>query len=127
MLSVAPSHSPVVPADVTGDSDMPEMDSLTPSVPVDDTTGTTGMNMSDMDFHLNYGQDSTTMSDATTEMNTTGMHSMNHSVDSSGDVVMNHSIPSIPSQIYQSQFGTSQESRSIYTADVATPHKLVAH
>jgi hypothetical protein len=122
----------MVSADATGDADMPEMDSSTPSVAVDDAP--TGMNMTGMANSTSpMEMDGMTMSGMavstqTTEMNTTGMHSMDssmggtmdNSVNSSGGHAMDHStsMPAsttdIPSKIYQSQFGTSQESRTMY-------------
>jgi hypothetical protein len=125
--SMAPSQTP------------PKMDSSTPSVDVGDAIA--GMNMSGMVTSTSPMEtDGTTMagmevSNQTIEMNTTGMHS-NHSVDSSMGGTVDDSVDSsgghgtdhsasmpssttgIPSKIYQSHFGTSQESHNMYYVPV---------
>jgi hypothetical protein len=128
------------PSTLTDDEDMPEMDSSTPSVDVGEAIA--GVDMTGIDTSTSpMGSDGTAasgmdVSNQTIIMNTTGMHSMNHSMDSSmggamddsvdnaGGHGMDHSasIPSstidIPSQIYQSQFGTSQESHNMFYVPV---------
>jgi hypothetical protein len=124
----------------TNDADTPAMDSSTPSMDMGEAIA--GMNVTGISNATSpmetYGTTASGMevSNQTIEMNTTGMHSMNHSmdssmgmtiddsVDSSGGHGMDHSasIPpsttDIPSQIYQSQFGTSQESHNKFYVPV---------